>query len=92
MKLETVYGILLLVLAGLFGYFFADGRNLFLMDQALLKVQSAAVFFAFFLSFCLVLMGLKKNVIKEVFDEENQAAANLLAGIAIAIALVVGLK
>ena len=47
MKTEVMYGILIAVAAGLCGYFFAPGRELALLDQAVLKVASVALFMAF---------------------------------------------
>lgn len=90
MKTETIYTIIVAVLACAGGYFLAPGRELALTDIVLVKVVSVSVFLALSVGLLYALRGIKYNVLAEVFDEDNIAGAIFTGLMMIALALVIG--
>lgn len=88
MKTETLYSVLIVMLAAVGGYFFAPGRELALVDIVLVKVVSVAVFMTATVGLLFALRGVKYNVLAEVFDENNTAGAIFTGLLLIALALV----
>ena len=90
MKSETIYTIIIAVIAAAGGFFFAPGRELALIDIVLVKVASVATFLALAVGMIAALRGVKYNVLAEVFDKNNTAGAIFTGMLLVAIALVIG--
>lgn len=90
MKSETIFTIIIALLAAVGGYFFAPGRELALTDIVLVKVVSVSVFLALSVGLIYALRGIKYNILAEVFDENNVAGAIFTGLMMIALALVIG--
>ena len=88
MKSETIYTIIIALLAAVGGYFIAPGRELALADIVLVKIVSVATFMAAAIGLLFALRGVKYNVLAEVFDENNTAGAIFTGLLLIALALV----
>lgn len=88
MKTETLYSLLIVMLAAVGGYFFAPGRELALVDIVLVKVVSVAVFMSSTVGLLYALRGVKYNVLAEVFDQNNTAGAIFAGLLIVALALV----
>lgn len=90
MRTETIYTIIIAVIAATGGFFFAPGRELALTDLVLVKVVSVATFLTLAVGLIYSLRGLKYNVLAEVFDENNTAGAIFTGLLLVSLALVVG--
>lgn len=90
MKSETIYTIIIVLLAAVGGFFLAPGRELALTDIVLVKFVSVATFLALAVGMLAALRGVKYNVLAEVFDENNTAGAIFAGLLLVSLALVVG--
>lgn len=88
MKSETIYTIIIALLAAVGGYFIAPGRELALADIVLVKVVSVATFMAAAIGLLVALRGITYNVLAEVFDDNNMAGAIFTGLLLVALALV----
>ena len=89
MKTETIYTLLVALIACAGGYFIAPGRELALADIVLVKVVSVSVFLSLSVGLVYALRGIKYNILAEVFDEKNVAGAIFTGMFIIAMALVI---
>lgn len=88
MKTETIYAIIICAIAGIGAYFFAPGRELALADIILVKVVSVAVFLSVAFGLIYAMRGIQRNIMAEVFDEHNTAAAFFTGLVLVALAMV----
>ncbi len=89
MKTETIYTVILVLLALAGGLLFAPGRELALADIVLVKIVSGATFFALAIGMLAALRGVKYNVLTEVFDQDNTAGAIFTGLFLVTLALVI---
>lgn len=90
MRTETIYTIIIVLLAAIGGYFLAPGRELALTDIVLVKVVSLSVFLASAFGTIFALKGTRYDVLREIFDENKNAGAIFTGLFLVALALVVG--
>ena len=75
MKAEIIYVVLIAIIAAIGGYVFAPGRELALTDMVLVNVVGISIKLIFAGSTLFALRGTKYDVLAEIFDRKNVAAA-----------------
>ena len=90
MKAEYYFTVVLAMVAGLMAVTEGWGRELQIMDLLVVSSIRTAVFFALAFSFLTVLRGFKHNVVNDIFDNGNYAAA-IFSGLAL-VALALAIK
>lgn len=88
MKAETILTAIVVLTAAAGGYFLAPGRELALADIVLVKVVTLSVFLITALGMLYTLKGTRYDVLREIFDENNNAGAIFSGLLLVAIALV----
>lgn len=86
---EKHYSFLWVIVAILIGIFLAPNLQLNLSEIMVLKIEKLALFFMTTTGLLYFLKGTNTDIVKEIFDQENTAAAILVVGLVIAVATVI---